>query len=203
MVTSRKFLKKAGLAATGLALGNVASLDARSAQNYSRVVGSNKKVNLACVGIGYRGGDIIKELANTGLANIVALCDVDMGARHTQEIMGKFPKAKQFKDFREMFDKMGNEIEAVSVGTPDHSHFPICMMAMALGKHVYVEKPMARTFLEAEMMMPSAKQSPNVVTQVCNQGRSEAHYVQFIAGDDDGIIWDVTEGTAPWTSPRR
>jgi len=203
MVTRRNFLKRAGLAASALAMGNISSLNAMSRESYSRIIGANGKVNLACVGIGYRGGDIIKEFEKTGLANIVALCDVDMGAKHTQEIMNKFPKAKRFKDFREMFDKMGNEIEAVSVGTPDHAHFPICMMALALGKHVYVEKPMSRTFYEAELMMQAARKYPKVVTQVGNQGHSEANYFQFKAWKDAGIIKDVTEVTAHMNSPRR
>ncbi len=203
MVTRRNFLKKAGVAGAGLALGSIGSMSALSAESFRRVNGANRKVNLACVGIGYRGEDIIKEFEKTGLANVVALCDVDMGAKHTQEIMGKFPKAKRFKNFREMFDKMGNEIEAVSVGTPDHSHFPICMMAMALGKHVYVEKPMSRTFYEAELMMLAAKKYPNVVTQVGNQGHSEANYFQFKAWKEAGIIKDVTEVVAHMNSARR
>ncbi|MDR2005018.1 MAG: Gfo/Idh/MocA family oxidoreductase [Prevotella sp.] len=203
MVTRRNFLKKAGLATAGLAVSSIGSVSALSAESLKRVNGANGKINLACVGIGYRGGDIIKEFEKTGLANVVALCDVDMGAKHTQEIMGKFPKAKRFRDFREMFDKMGNEIEAVSVGTPDHSHFPICMMAMAYGKHVYVEKPMGRTFYEAELMMQAAKKYPNVVTQVGNQGHSEANYFQFKAWKEAGIIKDVTEVVAHMNSPRR
>jgi predicted dehydrogenase len=89
--------------------------------------------------------EIIAALHATGLANIVALCDVDMGAPHTQKILKKFPNAPRFQDFRKMFDKLGKEIEAVCVGTPDFSHFPIAMLAMSLGKHVYVEKPLAHT----------------------------------------------------------
>ncbi len=63
----------------------------------------NERVNLACVGLGNRAADIIKELYKTGLCNIVALCDVDLGAKHTQEILGMFPDAPKFKDFRVMF----------------------------------------------------------------------------------------------------
>lgn len=203
MVTRRDFLKKAGLAGAGLAFGSMETISSLGAANSQKVKGANQKVNLACVGIGYRGSDIIKEFDKTGLVNIVALCDVDMGAKHTQEIMGKYPKAKRFKNFREMFDQMGNEIEAVSVGTPDHSHFPICMMALGLGKHVYVEKPMGRTFYEAELMMQAAKKYPNVVTQVGNQGHSEANYFQFKAWKEAGIIKDVTEVVAHMNSPRR
>jgi hypothetical protein len=164
---------------------------------------AGEKVNLACVGIGNRGAEIITALYNTGLANIVALCDVDMEAPHTLEILKKFPDVPRFKDFRQMFDKMGNQIEAVSVGTPDFSHFPITMMAIGLGKHVYVEKPMARTFNEVELMMKAAAKHPQVVTQMGNQGHSEANYFQFKAWKEAGIIKDVTAITAHMNSPRR
>lgn len=199
MVTRRNFLKTAALTSAGLAMGNIKA----SAESYSRIVGANKKVNLACIGIGNRGEQIIGDFEKTGLANVVALCDVDMGAKHTQKVIGKYPKARQFKDFREMFDKMGNQIEAVAIAIPDHAHFPATMMAMAYGKHVYVEKPMARTFYEAELMMQAAKKYPNVVTQVGNQGHSEANYFQFKAWQDAGIIKDVTAVTAHMNNPRR
>ena len=203
MTTRRSFLKNAGITAAGLGIGQFNIVKAFNPDSYRRIAGANKKVNLACVGIGNRGGSIIMDFEKTGLANIVALCDVDMGAKHTQEIMSKFPNAERFKDFRNMFDKVGNEIEAVCVGTPDHAHFPICMMAMALGKHVYVEKPMARTFYEAELMMRAAKKYPNVITQVGNQGHSEANYFQFKAWKEAGIIKDVTKVVAHMNSPRR
>ncbi|WP_165023495.1 Gfo/Idh/MocA family oxidoreductase [Dysgonomonas sp. ZJ279] len=199
MVTRRNFLKTAAMASAGLAVGNLSM----NAASYGRVAGANRKVNLACIGIGNRGEQIIGDFEQTGLANIVALCDVDMGAPHTQKSIGKYPKAKQFKDFRQMFDKMGNEIEAVMIAVPDHSHFPITMMAMAYGKHVYVEKPMARTFYEAELMMQAAKKYSNVVTQVGNQGHSEANYFQFKAWMDAGIIKDVTAVSAHMNNPRR
>jgi hypothetical protein len=163
---------------------------------------ASERVNLACCGIGNRGGEIIQALYDTGLANIVALCDVDMGAPHTQKILQKFPDVPRFQDFRVMFDKMGNQIEAVSVGVPDHAHFPITMMAMALGKHVYVEKPMARTFQEVELMMKAAKKY-KVANQMGNQGHSEANYFQFKAWVEAGIIKDVTAITAHMNSARR
>jgi hypothetical protein len=164
---------------------------------------AGEKVNLACVGIGNRGAEIIKALYNTGLANIVALCDVDMEAPHTLDILKQFPNVPRFKDFRQMFDKMGNQIEAVSIGTPDFSHFPITMMAIGLGKHVYVEKPMARTFNEVELMMKAAAKNQKVVTQMGNQGHSDANYFQFKTWKEAGIIKDVTAITAHMNSPRR
>jgi len=200
MVTRRNFLRTAAMASAGIAVGGVSAM---SAESYNRVAGAAKKVNIAYIGIGNRGEQIINDFAKTNMVNVVALCDVDMGAKHTQKIMGKYPKAKQFKDFRVMFDQMKNEIEAVAIATPDHSHFPICMMAMAYGKHVYVEKPMARTFLEADLMMKAARKYPNVVTQVGNQGHSEGNYFQFKAWQEAGIIKDVTAITAHMNNPRR
>jgi hypothetical protein len=163
---------------------------------------AGERVNLACCGIGNRGGEDIMSFYDTGLANIVALCDVDMGAPHTLKVLEKFPDVPRFQDFRKMFDKMGSQIEAVSVGVPDHSHFPICMMAMALGKHVYSEKPLARTFHEIELLMKAAKKY-NVVTQMGNQGHSEGNYFQFKAWVEAGIIKDVTAITAHMNSSRR
>ncbi len=162
----------------------------------------NEKVNLACIGIGNRGAEVINALYATGLANIVALCDVDMGAPQTRGILKKFPKAPRFQDFRKMFDKMGPEIDAVCVGTPDFSHFPISMLAMSLGKHVYVEKPMAHSFRQIDLMM-AAEAKYKVACQMGNQGHSEANYFQFKAWTEAGIIKNVTKITAFMNSVRR
>ena len=199
MTTRRDFLKTASLASAGFAIGSARL----SASSYQQIIGANEKVNLACVGIGFRGNEIIKEFAKTGLANVVALCDIDMGAKHTQEVMAMFPQAQLFKDFRVMFDKMGNQIDAVSAGIPDFAHYPVTIHAMKEGKHIYVEKPMCRTFLEGELMINAARKYPKVVTQMGNQGHSEGNYFQFKAWKDAGIIKDVTAVTAHMNSSRR
>ncbi len=161
------------------------------------------KVNLACIGIGNQGGSDVMSFAKTGLANFVAFCDVDMGAPHTQAVLKAFPDVPRFQDFRTMFDKMGSQIDAVTIGIPDHSHFPVTMMALGLGKHVYVEKPMARTYHEVELMMQAAKKHDKLVTQMGNQGHSDANYFQFKAWKEAGIIKDVTAITAHMNSARR
>lgn len=198
----RSFLKHAMLVSAAAAAAP-SLLMAKEKPVQPRKIPANERVNLACIGIGNRGGEIIQALYKTGLANIVALCDVDMGAPHTQQTLKQFPDVPRFQDFRQMFDKMGNQIDAVSIGVPDFSHFPITMMAMGLGKHVYVEKPMARTFNEVELMMKAAKKYDKVVTQMGNQGHSEANYFQFKAWKEAGIIKDVTAITAHMNSPRR
>lgn len=196
----RNFLKTGSLAAFGLS--GISIIPSSVLGKSMGHVAPSDKVNLACCGIGNRGAQIINALYDTGLCNIVALCDVDMGAPHTTEIMNKFPNAKKFQDFRKMFDEFGNGFEAITVGTPDFSHFPITMLAMSEGKHVYTEKPMARTFNEVALMMDCAKRH-NVVTQMGNQGHSEGNYFQFKAWKEAGIIKDVTAVTAHMNSPRR
>ena len=160
------------------------------------------KVRLACIGIGNRGGDDIRDLHRTGLADIVALCDTDMGAKHTEPITKMFPNVPRFQDFRKLFDKMAKDIDAVCIATPDFSHFPITMLAMSLGKHVYVEKPMAHSFRQIELLM-AAERKYKIACQMGNQGHSEANFFQFKAWVDAGIIKNVTKITAFMNSPRR
>lgn len=160
------------------------------------------KVRLACVGIGNRGADDIRELHKTGLAEIVALCDTEMGSKPTEPILKMFPNVPRFQDFRKMFDKMGKSFDAVCIATPDFSHFPITMLAMSMGKHVYVEKPMAHSFFQIELMM-AAEKKYKVACQMGNQGHSEANYFQFKAWTEAGIIKNVTKITAFMNSPRR
>jgi hypothetical protein len=128
---------------------------------------------------------------------------VDLDGPQCQKVLSKYPKAKRFRDYREMFDKCGNEFDAVAAAIPDFSHFPIAMLAMNQGKHIYIEKPMCRTFNEAELMMDCARRHPGLATQVGNQGHSEANYFQFKAWMDAGIIKDVTAVTAHMNSARR
>ena len=200
MTTRRDFLKTMTMASAGLAFGAGDVLGARASTTQRKVT---DKVKIAYIGIGNRGEQIINDFARTGMVEVVALCDVDMGAAHTQKVMNQYPKAKRFRDFRQMFDKAGNDFDAVAIATPDHSHFPISMLALASGKHVYVEKPLARTFYEGELLMQAALKRPNLATQVGNQGHSEANYFQFKAWMDAGIIKDVTAVTAHMNNPRR
>ena len=161
-----------------------------------------QKVNIACVGIGGRGIAVVKDLHDTGLANIVALCDSEIGNPRTAEVLAMFPDVPRFRDFREMFDKVGNSFDAVSVATPDFAHFPVAMQAMALGKHVYCEKPMGHSFRQVQLMMDAAAKY-GVVTQMANQGHSGAGYFQFNAWTKAGIIKNVKRITTFMNSPRR
>lgn len=195
-LSRRSFISRTVMVGGGVVLSN-------SLLGKIQFASANERVNLACVGIGNRGAEIIQQLYQTGLCNIVALCDVDMGAPQTEKVLGMFPDVPRFQDFREMFDKMGNQIDAVSIGTPDFAHFAITMMAIDLGIHVYVEKPMAQTFWEVELMMQKAEKHSKVVTQMGNQGHSEANYFQFKEWTKAGIIKDITRIDAHMNMPRR
>src|SRR3954469_18294831 len=161
-IDRRKFLRRAG---AGVALFNILpGAFSRAAEKLS----PNAKVNVAGIGIGSRGGADISEVAGLG-HNIVALCDVD--EKYAAKEFAKHPDAKQFKDYRVMFDKMGKEIDAVVIGTPDHTHAVICMEAMRRGKHVYCEKPLAHSVDEVRKLV-AASHEHKVVTQLGNQGHS-------------------------------
>ena len=179
-----------------LAVGTAASLIP------GRVLGANEKVNVAFIGCGGMGGGDAKTVYNTGLVNPVALCDVAMGSKHTAALEQKFPDIPRFTDFRQMFDKMEKDIDAVTIGVPDHSHFPIAMTAMSLGKGVYVEKPLAHTFQECALMM-AAEKKYKVAAQMGNQGHSGGNYYQFKEWVDKGVIKDVTKITAMMNKRRR
>ncbi len=126
------------------------------------------KVNVAGIGIGSQGGRDVDEVAGLG-HNIVALCDVD--ENYAAKEFAKYPNAKRFTDYRVMFDKMGKEVEAVVIGTPDHLHALIAMEAMRRGKHVYCEKPLAHSVDEVRKLV-AASHKYKVVTQLGNQGHS-------------------------------
>jgi predicted dehydrogenase len=205
-LSRRDFLKTGSVAAAGLMLGGLGAADALAApqrRNAKAAPAPSQRVRLACIGIGNRGWDIVRDMSATGLCEIVALCDVDLDAGFCQNSLKANPGAKRYRDFRKMFDEMAGEFDAVTVAIPDFAHFPAVMLAMSMGKHVYVEKPMCRTFHEARLMMDMARRNPHLATQVGNQGHSEGNYFQFKAWQDAGIIKDVYRVDAHMNSARR
>lgn len=203
MSTRREFLKQMGVATASLAMAGTPQMLAHPVSSKERAASKEEKVKIAYIGIGFRGEQDIMEFKKTGMVDVVALCDIDMGAKHTQKVLDMYPNAKRFRDFREMFEKYASHFDAVCAAVPDHMHFPVAMMAMNYGKHIYLEKPMCRTFHEAELMMANARKHPEVVTQVGNQGHSEANYFQFKEWVKAGLIKDVTAITAHMNNSRR
>lgn len=125
----------------------------------------NEKLNIASIGVGGKGGSDCDHASQFG--NIVAICDIDdnrLGAKAE-----KFPAARKFNDFREMLDQMQNQIDAVTVSTPDHTHAAAAMMAIKLKKHVYCQKPLTYSVHEARALREAARKY-GVSTQMGNQG---------------------------------
>ena len=145
----------------------------------------SEKLSIAGIGAGGMGGSDINAVAEGN--NIIALCDVDLRRASTIE---KYPEAKVYRDFRKMFDEMADQIDAVIVGTPDHTHAVAAMAAIKRGKHVYCEKPLAHSVAEVRALMKAA-QEYKVVTQLGNQGHSFDTIRTFCEWVWDGAIGDV------------
>jgi len=158
------------------------------------------KLNLAIIGCSQRGGSIGGGAIGTGMCNLVALCDVD--EKKTQKFKSKHPDVKVYTDFRKMFDEMGDKLDAVTAGVPDHSHFPIAMRAIKSGVAVYVEKPLAHTFEECELLMAAEKKYKGVC-QMGNQYHSGAHRLQFENWVQNGVVKNVKRIDACMNSGRR
>lgn len=148
------------------------------------------QLNLAAIGAGGKGTSDIFNSWNGGVNNVVALADPD--SRNASKSVERFPDAKMYKDFRFMLSEMGKDIDAVTVSTPDHLHGVAAKMAMDMGKHVYVQKPMTHNIYEARQLTLAARNN-KVVTQMGNQGASNPGQVQMMEWFDKGVIGNVDE----------
>lgn len=172
----------------------------------------NNKLNIALIGVGGRGADNWDKLfadhpEDAGkpedqrrkvlTENVVALCDVD--DNRAAQAFKVFPKAKRYKDFRVMFDEMAHEIDAVMISTPDHTHFAATMAAMELGKHVYVEKPLAHNVWQLRTLKKAAKHY-GVISQMGNQGHTTNGIRLIKEWYDAGVLGQVKEVHA-WFGP--
>ncbi len=123
------------------------------------------------------------------LANIYALCDVD--DEYAAPVYRAYPKAKKYKDYREMLDNEP-EIDAVYIGTPDHTHAIISTHALRLGKHVHVEKPLGLTIHEIRVAQKLAREA-GVATTLGNQGHFDEGSYRTIEWIKSGILGDITD----------
>ena len=146
------------------------------------------RLQIAGIGAGGKGESDITNFFKTGKADIAYLCDVD--DRQAAKMRARFPKAKYYKDYRELIDKEHKHIDACSVSTPDHMHAVIGMAAMQKNKHVYIQKPLAHDIYEARMLTKAAHDY-KVVTQMGNQGASGDGVRQLQEWFNAGIIGDV------------
>jgi predicted dehydrogenase len=154
----------------------------------------NEKLSIASIGAGGKAASDIRSCAAT--ENIVALCDVD--DKRAAPIYKQFEKAPKFRDYRQMLDKEDKNIDAVIVAIPDHMHAAAALAAIERGKHVYVQKPLARTVAECRSLQEAARKH-RVATQMGNQGYSNEGTRQCAEMIWSGEIGNVTEVHA-WTN---
>ncbi|MVN91727.1 Gfo/Idh/MocA family oxidoreductase [Mucilaginibacter aquatilis] len=178
----RNFLKTGAVAAAGFMIVPRYVLGGKG------FTAPSDRLIIAGIGAGGKGETDIANFYKSGKAEIGYLCDVD--DRRAANSVKNFPKAKYYKDWRELFDKEHKHIDAVSVATPDHNHAIITYHAMQLGKHVYVEKPLTHDIWEARMLTEAAKKY-KVVTQMGNQGASNDGTRLLSEWYDAGLIGDV------------
>jgi len=195
-VPRRTFLKTTAAAATAFALPRFGIAQAGGS--------ANGKINVACIGIGNRGFYAVSELMKDPRVNLVAFCDVDRtlvettykrGAelkKGSQLTCADLPTVRLFRDYREMFATMADKIDAVTVSTPDHHHYPAAALAIKHGKHVYVEKPLTHTVGEARALRDAAKRK-GVITQMGNQGRATEGIRLMKEWVGAGVIGEVRE----------
>jgi predicted dehydrogenase len=170
--------------------------------NFTSCAKPSGKVNIAFIGVGGRGMNNVSASLNKENPelsdNIVAFCDVSdhTGAR----VYEARPDVPRYTDFRKMFDEMHRDIDAVVISTPDHTHFPAAMAAMQLGKHVFVEKPLAHNVWQLRTLRKAASHY-NVISQMGNQGHCSDGIRRVKEWVDSGVSGDVKEIFAWFNGP--
>ena len=152
-------------------------------------VAPSEQLQVAGIGAGGMGGGDIATVSKLG-ANYVALCDVD--ETRAAGTFAAHPRARRYKDFREMLDKEAANIDAVTVGTPDHIHAVASMAAIKAGKHVYCQKPLTHTLFECRELTKAAK-AAGVMTSMGNQGHASEGARLTNEWIQAGVIGDVRE----------
>jgi predicted dehydrogenase len=184
----REFLRRSALAAGAVPF---AAQPAASARRPARARSPNERLRIGVVGCGGKGLSDMQACAKT--QDIVALCDVDddkaAAARKEQ------PQAAFFHDWRDLLDHA--RLDALVVSTPDHSHAGPTLAAMALGLHVYVQKPLTHTVAEARLLRDAARKT-GLVTSMGNQGTCYDGFRTAAECVRAGVIGTVTEVHA-WT----
>lgn len=154
------------------------------------------QLGLAAIGAGGKGRSDIINAWHEGANKVVALCDIDTS--QCKDTVKKFSDAKFYADFRKMLEELDSDIDAVTISTPDHTHAYAALMAMAMGKHVYVQKPLTHNISEARKLTEAARKH-KVVSQMGNQGASNPGQEQMVKWFNDGLIGKVSS-VQVWTN---
>ena len=186
----RDFLKSSALAFAGI------TLIPRHVLGGPGFIAPSDKLRVASIGIGGMGYGDLTGVHKSGKVDIIALCDVD----DTRAAKGRqdHSKASYYKDYRIMLEKEEKNIDAITVSTPDHMHAVQAMMAMKMGKHVYVQKPLSHDIYEARMLTQAAEKY-RVVTQMGNQGSSGDGVRKMVEWYEAGLIGEATKVWS-WTN---
>ena len=157
-------------------------------------VSANEEIRFACIGVGGKGKSDSTEAGKHG--KVVAICDIDENvlAGKTKE----FTDAKTYFDYRKMLDEMGDQIDAVTVSTPDHTHAVAALAAMRMGKHCFCQKPLTHSIEEARMMGDVAREM-KIATQMGNQFTALSAMRESAALIRKGIVGEVKE-VHVWTN---
>jgi len=147
----------------------------------------NQRLNIAAVGATGRAGSDITGVASQ---NIIAIADVDSAL--LEKGSAKYPGTRKYEDFRVMLEKEEGNIDAVVVGTADHTHAPAAAMALRMKKHVYCEKPLTHTVYEARVLANLAKKN-NLATQMGTQIHAGSNYRRVVELVESGCIGEVRE----------
>ncbi len=148
------------------------------------------RMKVAFIGVGGRGAGNLGSVATTQAVDVVAICDID--TRHLDAAGMRYPEAQRFVDFRQLYDKVGNDIDAVVVSSTEHTHAYATMPALQLGKHVYCEKPLAYNVDETRRITEAAAKA-GVVTQMGTQIHAAPNYRRVVELIQSGAIGDVSE----------
>ncbi len=202
---TQRFTRRTFLRGTAAAAGLGLASQVFTPPNLLGQRSPNSKLNTVVIGCANQG---LASLSGAVTENLVALVDVDENHLATANNWFKEyapdvnpAKLKIFYDYRKMFDEMQNSIDAVFVAAPDHHHFLTAMIAMSLGKHVYVEKPLAHTIEEVRLMTAAAKKY-KVVTQLGQQGHSGEGIRRLVEYIWAGAVGNVLE-TYSWARSGR
>lgn len=147
-------------------------------------------LNVACVGVGGKGGSDSSNAAKFG--NVIAMCDVDRSTLEGKAKSPEFKSAEKYTDYRELLAKHGKNIDIMTVSTPDHMHGPVTLAAMRLGISCYTQKPLTRTIYEARLLAKVAKET-GVCTQMGNQGTALDSSREAIAQLKSGVLGTLQE----------
>ena len=195
-INRRDFLKLTSTAAAGVGLANCLGPTASLAAPALRKLGANDKLTVAVIGTNSRGLAHIECLTGLPGVEITYICDVDeravaSGIKATTKLQKTEPKGA--KDVRKVLED--KSLDVVTIATPDHWHAPMAILALAAGKHVYLEKPCSHNPYEGELLIKAVHKYGRVL-QMGNQRRSFPNIQQAIKEIHDGIIGRAYYGHA-------